>query len=87
MREPRIYLKVAHQKRKLTAQCNTEMGPATKIEDEQAKSSSSRLQQPGFGRPFAILPDLITLHVTITEFLAEHLDTPIGPVLQLHVTM
>lgn len=77
MREPRIYLKVAHQKRKLTAQCNTEMGPATKIEDDQARSSS-RLQQPGFGRPFAILPDLITLHVTITEFLAEHAFRPRG---------
>lgn len=86
MREPRIYLKVAHQKRKLTAQGNTEMGPATKIEDEWARRSS-RLQQPGFGRPSAISPDLITLHMTITEFLAEHLDTPLGPVLQQHVTM
>lgn len=38
-------------------------------------------------QPIDLHPDLISLPATVTEFLAEHLATQSGPLLQLEVTM
>lgn len=50
-------------------------------------SKKQQTAATGLGRPSAILPDLISPHGPATEFLAEHLATQLGPILQLDVTM
>lgn len=56
-----------------------------RIKDQEQRQQTTRKEE-GLGRPSTVRPHLISLHATLTRFLAEPLATHLGPPLQPDVT-